>query len=97
MVGQKAAQKRQTLLAPRSDRVVIVAVGNRAADDQQQNLRKRMRDPPRLARVFDGRKMIQKGAKTRLLTKLGDDKAHGGAPESIHPTESDSPQPVNRR
>jgi len=97
MEGQEAAQEVQPLPAPGGDRLVIVAVGDRAADDQQQNLRKRMRDPPRLARVFDRRKMIQKGAKTRLLTKLSDGKAHGGAPESIHPTESDSPQPVNRR
>jgi hypothetical protein len=53
-----------TLLTPRGDRVVIVAVGNRAANHEQKNLRERMGDPPRLARILDYRKMIQKGAKT---------------------------------
>ena len=53
--------------APRRDSLVIVAVGDRAAHDQQQDFRQRVRHPPRRARVFDDREMIQKRP-TILLT-----------------------------
>src|SRR6516162_3632493 len=84
MVGQEAAQELQALLPPGCDRLVVVAVGDRAADHQQQNLRQRMGDPPRLAGVLDDGQMVQKGAKAGLLSKHGG-KAHDGAPESSTP------------
>ena len=84
MVGQEAAQELQALLPPGGDRLVVVAVGDRAADHQQQNLRQRVGDPPRLAGVLDDGQMVQKGAKAGLLSKHGG-KAHDGAPESSTP------------
>jgi len=74
MIGQEATQQRQVSLAPLGDPVVVIAVGDRAAHDKQQHLRKRVRNPPRLARVFDDGKMIKKRLQARLFEpfKLGD-------------------------
>src|SRR3546814_7693344 len=60
VIGQKAPQEREMRLAPGGDVIVVVAVGDRAADRQQQHLRQRMRHTPRIARVLDLRKMLQK-------------------------------------
>ena len=70
MVGQEATQERQMRFAPFGDPFVIVAIGNRAADHQQQHLRQRVRHPPRLARVFDDGKMVEQRPKTRLVGKI---------------------------
>jgi len=39
-------------LSPGGDVVVVVTVGDRAADHQQQDLRQRMADPAHIARVI---------------------------------------------
>src|SRR3546814_8769345 len=64
-------------LAPGGDVIVVVAVGDRAADRQQQHLRQRMRHTPRIARVLDLRKMLQKRSQPRLLRERRRDRAHG--------------------
>ena len=64
MIGKEASQEWQMGLSPVSDPFVVVAIGNRAADDQQQYLWQWMRDAPRLPRVFDQRKMVEKRPKT---------------------------------
>lgn len=39
--------------------IVVVAIGNRAADHQKQDLRQGMGHPPGIARIFDRREMVQ--------------------------------------
>src|SRR3546814_3462343 len=60
-------------LAPGGDVIVVVAVGDRAADRQQQHLRQRMRHTPRIARVLDLRKMLQKRSQPRLLRERSEE------------------------
>src|SRR5262249_25501731 len=64
------------------DPFVIIAIGDRAADDQQQHLRQRMRHTPRLARVLDDSKMIEQRPQARLGIKIKTGEAHGGCSES---------------
>jgi hypothetical protein len=61
--------------APFGDPFVIVAIGNRAANHQQQHLRQGVRHAPRFARVLDhGKKMVEQRPKTRLFwSNLGAD------------------------
>ncbi len=47
------------LLAPSGDVIVVVAIRNGAANDQQQNLRQRMQAAPDIARIVDRGKMFQ--------------------------------------
>jgi len=61
----------------------MVAVGHRAADDEQQHLAQRMRDAPRLARIVDDREMVEKRLETRFLFKHSKGKALGGGSKSI--------------
>jgi hypothetical protein len=67
MIGQETAQERQMSLAPLRDALVVVAIRDRAADHQKQDLRQGMRHPPGLARILDDGEVVQKGAKTGLL------------------------------
>src|SRR5205823_2407591 len=80
MIRKEAAEEHKMGFAPRRDSLVIVAVGDRAAHDQQQDFRQRVRHPPRRARVFDDREMIQKRPKARLDDGVENDEAHGVAP-----------------
>lgn len=66
-------------LAPSGDVVVIVAVGDGAADHEQQDLRQRVRHLPRLARILDYGEMVQQGTKARFLTEGGSVR-HDGSP-----------------
>src|SRR5208337_134107 len=70
VIGQKAAQKRQMVLAPGGNIVEIVAGGDGGTDGEKQHLCQRMSDPPRLARVVDLRKMVQKAAKARFRAEI---------------------------
>ena len=47
-------------LAPGGDIIVVVAIRDRAANDQEQNLRQRMEDPPDITRVVNRGKVFQK-------------------------------------
>src|SRR5271166_5732936 len=97
MIGQIAAQKPEMRRSPRGNRFIVVAVGDRAANDEKQYLRQRMSHPPMVAGVLDPAEMIQKRPKARLTPNLTRNKAHGGPPrESVRPTESCNPQSVNR-
>ena len=78
LVRQVAAQEGEVRLAPGRDGVVMVAVGHRRADDEQQDLAKRMGHPPRLARIVDDREVIEKRPETRLFPEHSKGEAHGG-------------------
>src|SRR3979490_1130363 len=71
--------------APFGDPLVIVAVGNGAAYDQQENLRQWMRYAPLLPWVIDDGKMVQQRPKTRFLRGEDNGNAHGGGSESRPP------------
>ena len=49
---------------PVGDGVIVVAIGDRAADHQQQNLTQRVQDTADVTRVFNGAEMIQQGGQT---------------------------------
>ena len=70
IVGQKLAQEPKMRLSPSRDGVETVAVGDRRADAQEQNLVELVLDAFRLARVLDPRKMMQKKAQPRRLLKF---------------------------
>jgi hypothetical protein len=96
-VGQVVAQEAEVRFAPGRDRLVMVAVGHRAADHEKQHLPQRMRDAPGLARIVDDREMIEKRLETRLLPKHSIGKAHGGSESTAAHMESRFSQSVNRR
>jgi len=50
-------------LTPGGDIIVVATIRDRAANDQEQDLRQRMKDPPDIARVVDCGKMLQKHRK----------------------------------
>lgn len=67
MVRQITAQEGKMRRAPFGNQVAILAVADRAAHDQKQNLRQRVGHTPRLAWVFNGGKMVEKRLQARLL------------------------------
>jgi hypothetical protein len=69
MIGKKSPKKVQVPLAPKLDRVIAVAIGNRAADRQKQHFRQGIGNTMRLSLILDPRKTIQKRAKPRFLAK----------------------------
>src|SRR5271156_134392 len=100
-------QEFEVRLAPIGDVLVIVTVGDRAADDKQNDLMQRIHDLPGLAAVLDGRKMIEETAKAWLGQnvqhgELPNRKAHGITPAenqvaSIHTVKPKSPLISPRR
>src|SRR5438093_1496751 len=74
MKRQVAAQKRQMLAAPQGHAVEVVAIGHRGANDEQQDLRQRVGDAPRLARIVNDRKAVKQRPKTRFFRKSIKDK-----------------------
>jgi hypothetical protein len=93
VIGQKAAQKIEVVLAPFDDLVEIVACSDRPANGQKQNFRERVRDPPRLPIILDKPEMVQKQPQLRPVGKL----QHGGGLRITAPTESRLAQSQNRR
>jgi hypothetical protein len=77
MVGQIAAQEVEMRCSPVGNQVIVVAIADRAADNQKQHFRQRMRHPPWLARVFDRREMLQKRLQAWLLKSFKGGKGHG--------------------
>jgi hypothetical protein len=55
-------------------------IRHRSAHHEEQHLTQGMRDPPRLAVVLNGRKMIKKRLQTWLFTKNSKGEAHARAP-----------------
>jgi hypothetical protein len=55
----KAPQKRQMRLSPIGDILIVVAVRDRPAHNQEQNLAKRIGDLPGLPRILDLRQVIE--------------------------------------
>jgi hypothetical protein len=70
MIRQETPQEREMRLAPGRDPLVIVAIADRPAYDEQQHIGQRMRHPPRFARVFDNREMIEQLPKARLTDEI---------------------------
>ncbi len=52
--------------APGGDVLVLVAIGDGAADHEKQHLRLRMQDAPHVARVFDLGEMVEQRREARL-------------------------------
>ena len=52
--------------APAGDVLVVVAVGDGTADDEQKDLLQRMQDPPHVAWVLDLGEMIEQRREARL-------------------------------
>lgn len=69
MVGQEAAQKGEMRLAPVRYALVVIAIRNRAADHQQQDLGQRMGDPPRFTRILDRAQMLEQHSQPGLRAK----------------------------
>jgi hypothetical protein len=65
-VGLVLAEEVEMRRAPGRDVLVVVAVGDGAADDQQQDLGQRVQDPPHVARVFHLREVIEQRGEARL-------------------------------
>jgi hypothetical protein len=54
------AKKINMCLTPGSDIVVVVTIRDRAANNQEQNLRHWMKDPPDIPWLIDCRKVLKK-------------------------------------
>jgi hypothetical protein len=67
LVGQVPAEEVEVRSAPCGDVLVVVAVGDGAADHEQQHFRQRMQDPPNVARVFDVGEVVEQRREARLL------------------------------
>ena len=76
-VGQMPTQEGQMRLAPGGDVIVVVAVGDGAANHQQQDLGQRMGDAADIARVGDGGEVIQQDSEAGLAQQIVGG-AHGG-------------------
>src|SRR5580658_3160687 len=66
----KTGARTQDAPPPSRDGLKAVAIGNRGADAQEQNLAELVGDAFRLARVLNPRKMMQKKAQSRRLSKF---------------------------
>ena len=62
----KPAQEVEVGFSPIDDVLVVVAIGDGGADDQEQHLPQRIHHPPRLALVLNRGKMLQKQRQARL-------------------------------
>jgi hypothetical protein len=67
LVGQMASQEVQVGVAPRGDMVVVVAVGDGAANDQEQDLGQWVGNAAHVSRVVDGGKVVQQHTKAGFL------------------------------
>ena len=66
LIGRMPAEKVEMRRPPGGDVLVVVAVGDGTADDEKQDLRQRMQDPPHVARVFHPSEMVEQRGKARL-------------------------------
>lgn len=66
LVGQVAAQEGEMRRPPGSDVLVVVAVGDGAADDEQEDLVQTVADPPHVARVVHHREVLEQRREARL-------------------------------
>lgn len=85
MIRQDLPQERQMGVPPGRDVIVVVAIGDRPANHQQQDLRQGVRHSPRLARILDGGEMVEQGTKARFLAKGRSGQGHGASPNQGHP------------
>jgi hypothetical protein len=64
-----ASQEVQVGVAPRGNMVVVVAVGDGAADHQEQDLGQRVGNATDVARVVDGGEVVQQCAEAGFLRR----------------------------
>jgi hypothetical protein len=69
IIGQMPTRKLQMRRTPGGDVLVIVAIRDGPADDEQQNLRQRVQNPPHVARILHIAEMFQQRGKARLAGK----------------------------
>ena len=67
---QEAAREGDMLFAPDGDRIVIVAIGDRPADRQEQKLRHGKRHAAQLAGIVDAREMIEQQSRARRFLEI---------------------------
>jgi hypothetical protein len=82
--------------APGGDVVVVVTVGDGAADHQQKNLGQRVQDPPHIAGVVDRRGVFQQDGEAGLLGKNWQEwmtcvRLRIGEPDRINPLHACQP------
>ena len=65
-VGQVPAEEVEVRRAPGGDVLVVVAVGDGAADHEQEDLVEPVGDPPHVARVLDLGEVLEQGREARL-------------------------------
>jgi hypothetical protein len=69
-VRQVLAQEIEMRRAPGGDVLVVVAVGDGAADHQEQDLGQRMQDPPHVTRVLHLREVVEQRGEARLAGRV---------------------------
>jgi hypothetical protein len=77
LVGEMPAEKVEVRGAPGGDVLVIVAVGDGAADDEEEDLRQRVQNPPHVARVLHDGEMVEQRREARLPGQGFDGRDHG--------------------
>ena len=63
LVGQVPAEEAEMRRAPGGDVLVVVAVGDGAADDQQEDLVEPVADPPHVTRILDRGEVVEQRRK----------------------------------
>jgi len=76
-IGQAPAEKVEMRRAPGGDVLVVVAVGDGAADDEQEDLVEPVGDPPRVARVLHHGEMLEQRCEARLPGQALGGRDHG--------------------
>jgi hypothetical protein len=94
LVGQVPAEEVEVGRAPGGDVLVVVAVGDGAADDEQQDLVEPVADPPHVARVLHPGEVVEQRGKTRLRGKSFGGQDHGAAPIQGRRIDSEKSLPV---
>jgi putative transposase len=78
LVRQVAAEEAEMRRAPGGDVLVVVAVGDGAADHQQQDLGQRMQNPPHVTRVLHLGEVVEQRVEARLPGQGFGGMNHGG-------------------
>jgi hypothetical protein len=72
-----AAKEIKMRRAPGGDIVIVVAIRDRAANDQEQDFRQGMKDPADIARIINCGQVFQEHREPRLSRRLGENWGHG--------------------
>ena len=69
LAGQVLAEEAEVRRAPAGDVLAVVAVGEGTTDDEEQDFRQRMQDPPHVARIPDLGDVIEQRSEAGLPGK----------------------------